>query len=111
MRAARSAAAGVWARATPGAPASASTIRTAGIRMDVTRRSKIGMAPVILPWSRTRSEEHTSELQSPVHLVCRLLLDKTKSSAVYVLVHIPLRLQTPLHRDSETRMSIGLSRT
>src|SRR5690348_17614877 len=23
-----------------------------------------------------RSEEHTSELQSPVHLVCRLLLDK-----------------------------------
>src|SRR5690348_17791127 len=25
---------------------------------------------------RTRSEEHTSELQSPVHLVCRLLLEK-----------------------------------
>src|SRR5690348_17453426 len=24
----------------------------------------------------TRSEEHTSELQSPVHLVCRLLLEK-----------------------------------
>src|SRR6266487_6965585 len=33
-------------------------------------------------WSRwsgvTRSEEHTSELQSPVHLVCRLLLEKKK---------------------------------
>src|SRR5438876_7836310 len=27
------------------------------------------------PW---RSEEHTSELQSPVHLVCRLLLEKKK---------------------------------
>src|SRR5438876_8740302 len=27
---------------------------------------------------RTRSEEHTSELQSPVHLVCRLLLEKKK---------------------------------
>src|SRR5438876_6358680 len=27
-------------------------------------------------WSR--SEEHTSELQSPVHLVCRLLLEKKK---------------------------------
>src|SRR5690348_17505830 len=29
-------------------------------------------------WRRnsTRSEEHTSELQSPVHLVCRLLLEK-----------------------------------
>src|SRR5438876_2682844 len=28
-----------------------------------------------------RSEEHTSELQSPVHLVCRLLLEKKKISA------------------------------
>src|SRR5438876_4951306 len=27
---------------------------------------------------RGRSEEHTSELQSPVHLVCRLLLEKKK---------------------------------
>src|SRR5690348_17865495 len=27
---------------------------------------------------RERSEEHTSELQSPVHLVCRLLLEKKK---------------------------------
>src|SRR4051794_41335513 len=27
-----------------------------------------------------RSEEHTSELQSPVHLVCRLLLEKKKMS-------------------------------
>src|SRR5690348_17761120 len=26
----------------------------------------------------TRSEEHTSELESPVHLVCRLLLEKKK---------------------------------
>src|SRR5438876_9091389 len=31
--------------------------------------------------SRTsRSEEHTSELQSPVHLVCRLLLEKKKNT-------------------------------
>src|SRR5690348_17625717 len=28
--------------------------------------------------STRRSEEHTSELQSPVHLVCRLLLEKKK---------------------------------
>src|SRR5690348_18065107 len=28
-----------------------------------------------------RSEEHTSELQSPVHLVCRLLLEKKKISS------------------------------
>src|SRR5258708_33033105 len=29
---------------------------------------------------RGRSEEHTSELQSPDHLVCRLLLEKKKDS-------------------------------
>src|SRR5947208_8694336 len=28
---------------------------------------------------RPRSEEHTSELQSPDHLVCRLLLEKKKN--------------------------------
>src|SRR6266487_4800746 len=28
-----------------------------------------------------RSEEHTSELQSPVHLVCRLLLEKKKNTS------------------------------
>src|SRR5258708_27315837 len=28
---------------------------------------------------RSRSEEHTSELQSPDHLVCRLLLEKKKN--------------------------------
>src|SRR5690348_17670741 len=30
------------------------------------------------PSPPSRSEEHTSELQSPVHLVCRLLLEKKK---------------------------------
>src|SRR5258708_34728319 len=30
------------------------------------------------PTITTRSEEHTSELQSPDHLVCRLLLEKKK---------------------------------
>src|SRR5256885_1032096 len=29
-------------------------------------------------WTATRSEEHTSELQSPCNLVCRLLLEKKK---------------------------------
>src|SRR5437764_2001798 len=28
----------------------------------------------------TRSEEHTSELQSPMYLVCRLLLEKKKNN-------------------------------
>src|SRR6266581_8866847 len=31
-----------------------------------------------LPAGHRRSEEHTSELQSPVHIVCRLLLEKKK---------------------------------
>src|SRR6267154_6887024 len=31
-----------------------------------------------------RSEEHTSELQSPVHLVCRLLLEKKKKTNSYI---------------------------
>src|SRR2546422_2040696 len=29
-------------------------------------------------WRNARSEEHTSELQSRLHLVCRLLLEKKK---------------------------------
>src|SRR5690348_18097040 len=33
-------------------------------------------SPVTSLTGRYRSEEHTSELQSPVHLVCRLLLEK-----------------------------------
>src|SRR5438876_8786688 len=36
-----------------------------------------GAAPIGIVWL-VRSEEHTSELQSPVHLVCRLLLEKKK---------------------------------
>src|SRR5258708_31878775 len=32
------------------------------------------------PAGFARSEEHTSELQSPDHLVCRLLLEKKKST-------------------------------
>src|SRR5258708_19779611 len=31
-----------------------------------------------------RSEEHTSELQSPDHLVCPLLLEKKKRSSTYI---------------------------
>src|SRR5258708_18887476 len=36
----------------------------------------MGSVPAVL--LRGRSEEHTSELQSPDHLVCRLLLEKKK---------------------------------
>src|SRR2546429_7527914 len=32
-----------------------------------------------IPFEMSRSEEHTSELQSRLHLVCRLLLEKKKT--------------------------------
>src|SRR5437763_15347364 len=34
--------------------------------------------PVFGTFANNRSEEHTSELQSPMYLVCRLLLEKKK---------------------------------
>src|SRR5205814_9531743 len=39
-----------------------------------------GICKVYLDRQRMRSEEHTSELQSLRHLVCRLLLEKKKKS-------------------------------
>src|SRR5690348_18275154 len=49
-------------------------------RITSTRASYVASASVV-SWPAVtllRSEEHTSELQSPVHLVCRLLLEKKK---------------------------------
>src|SRR2546422_6382216 len=41
------------------------------------------MASIIVIWRFTgRSEEHTSELQSRLHLVCRLLLEKKKKGQI-----------------------------
>src|SRR5437879_11468642 len=36
------------------------------------------VAPLVATGAVLRSEEHTSELQSPMYLVCRLLLEKKK---------------------------------
>src|SRR5574337_1560018 len=44
-----------------------------------------GQSP--LPWlgsNDARSEEHTSELQSPLNLVCRLLLEKKKKKKKWI---------------------------
>src|SRR5689334_23722927 len=53
-----------------------------------------------IPWGRAtvpltawsgffgRSEEHTSELQSQFHLVCRLLLEKKKKHDQYRCIHV-----------------------
>src|SRR5438876_5302974 len=43
-----------------------------------TRRGLTHQQVVSARVENRRSEEHTSELQSPVHLVCRLLLEKKK---------------------------------
>src|SRR5690625_5459916 len=40
----------------------------------------IFLIPVLLGVTSLRSEEHTSELQSRGHLVCRLLLEKKKNT-------------------------------
>src|SRR2546426_9051995 len=43
-------------------------------------RSIVGTEGYIAPEGPGRSEEHTSELQSPCNLVCRLLLEKKNTS-------------------------------
>src|SRR2546422_4837966 len=42
---------------------------------------------------RLRSEEHTSELQSRLHLVCRLLLEKKKTIRGDPLSHTQMRIE------------------
>src|SRR2546426_1937620 len=51
------------------------------VGMGVTGRGQYGGADVVLKVNgrAVRSEEHTSELQSPCNLVCRLLLEKKKN--------------------------------
>src|SRR5436190_23346212 len=48
-----------------------------------------GLAPGVTA-SRSRSEEHTSELQSHSDLVCRLLLEKKKKNKKICTNHSPL---------------------
>src|SRR5256885_17041098 len=43
-----------------------------------TRPAPVGPSECLGQTSGSRSEEHTSELQSPCNLVCRLLLEKKK---------------------------------
>src|SRR5256885_11037218 len=50
--------------------------------LPVDRRLR-GVLSAARPPRRTRSEEHTSELQSPCNLVCRLLLEKKKKYIVH----------------------------
>src|SRR5690625_6494851 len=49
-----------------------------GKSVDVLRRLELIDQILTAPQVKSRSEEHTSELQSRGHLVCRLLLEKKK---------------------------------
>src|SRR5439155_26128984 len=59
----------------PARPAARSSSRSRRCRRPTPRSSPAGRRAST---PRTRSEEHTSELQSRGHLVCRLLLEKKK---------------------------------
>src|SRR5256885_5800546 len=63
---------------------------------------------------KTRSEEHTSELQSPCNLVCRLLLEKTNtdySSCLIAPIFEVLRQSYSIQGDDHlTTSNIGLIR-
>src|SRR5256885_12467889 len=62
----------------------------------------------VVTGAQLRSEEHTSELQSPCNLVCRLLLEKKKihlrqpldppwrAARVGILEHVQLRAHVPI---------------
>src|SRR5438552_12073676 len=64
------------------------------------RRWRIGAA--FREISRNRSEEHTSELQSPDHLVCRLLLEKKKMTP-------PMKPSTSATTTCSSCFLVGLS--
>src|SRR5713226_5248690 len=53
------------------------SVQVSGARSDATAGADVRLIRLHL-----RSEEHTSELQSPVHLVCRLLLEKKKTNII-----------------------------
>src|SRR2546422_4962719 len=69
LRAARSFAASVSLAGKPRQPAPTNTDHAAGGPEGWARKRR----------DNSRSEEHTSELQSRLHLVCRLLLEKKKN--------------------------------
>src|SRR5258706_12114129 len=66
----------VAARATPAAMGCSERFSTAAAK----RRISVSLRPSRENRSEHRSEEHTSELQSLTNLVCRLLLEKKKTT-------------------------------
>src|SRR5437762_6242013 len=69
-----------------------SRTRATGVKTFSTARLK-------WPASPNRSEEHTSELQSPMYLVCRLLLEKKKNHIQHTTLQLSniLTIHVSLH--------------
>src|SRR2546422_1567590 len=59
---------------------------------------QVARRPVPRPLQPDRSEEHTSELQSRLHLVCRLLLEKKKKD---------IKILKDLHDQKMTRLNLS----
>src|SRR5256886_3782775 len=72
---------------TASAPRRRTSAASAGVAMPPAEKFGTGSLPVLAIWRiSSRSEEHTSELQSQSNLVCRLLLEKK----IYPLVLLML---------------------
>src|SRR2546427_6578485 len=65
------------------------------------RSCALGMASLIAR-AASRSEEHTSELQSQSNLVCRLLLEKKKKNTIAVTVASDNEASAENNNESET---------
>src|SRR5262245_63455290 len=57
------------------------SLRRADIAAEIPTPRRSDRLPAVLARAEVRSEEHTSELQSLRHLVCRLLLEKKKKQS------------------------------
>src|SRR2546429_3526875 len=88
--------------------------------------SVLVISPIFVPLRETfsaRSEEHTSELQSRLHLVCRLLLEKKKNklsdnsprrpaahTVHSVVTNIAIRCRRLLHEEVLIRVDVFMIR-
>src|SRR5690625_6729604 len=88
---------GACACSTRRSPAGRSTTRTASTRWSPRRSEPRARRRLRRRHERRadfepRSEEHTSELQSRGHLVCRLLLEKINNKLLYIIKQLLFRL-------------------
>src|SRR5690348_18170597 len=65
-------------------------LKRGGILQSVSKRVRMIFSVMASPnrIDILRSEEHTSGLQSPVHLVCRLLLEKEKKTNIKYIPYL-----------------------